>query len=118
MKCKRSDLLFIKIKCDDLKQAEALISGAFVFQKTGIIFMVEEFRTTPSSNSVLRAKVFGTRHQIVPKNQNVLCVVKLISKETVQTRKKEIQNVKIVEDLMSPTTKAVLLTRIKPLGNM
>ena len=42
------DLQFIKIKSDDPKQAEALISGGFVCQKKGIIFRVEEFKTTPS----------------------------------------------------------------------
>ena len=45
MKSKRSDrdLPFIKIKCDDPKQAEALIffwGGGLVCQKTGIIFSV------------------------------------------------------------------------------
>ena len=50
MKSKRTgrDLPFIKIKCDNLKQAEALILGGLVCQKTGIIFKVEDFRTTPS----------------------------------------------------------------------
>ena len=50
MKSKRTgkDLLFIKIKSDDPKQAEALLSGGLVCQKTGIIFRVEEFKTTPS----------------------------------------------------------------------
>ena len=49
MKSKRSgrDLPFIRIKHDNQKQAKALISGGFVCQKTGIIFKVEEFRTTP-----------------------------------------------------------------------
>ena len=42
MKSKRSgrDLPFIEIKCDDAKQAKALISGGLVCQKTGIIFKV------------------------------------------------------------------------------
>ena len=50
MKSKRTgkDLPFIKIKCDDPKQAEALISGGLICQKTGIILKVEEFRITPS----------------------------------------------------------------------
>ena len=50
MKFKRSgkELPFIKIKSDNPKQAEALISGGHVCQKTGIIFRVEEFKTTPS----------------------------------------------------------------------
>ena len=50
--------------------------------------------------------------------KNVLCVVKLILTKTVLTRKKGNQSVLIVGDLMSPTTKAVLLIRIKPSGNM
>ena len=50
MKSKRTgrDLPFIKVKCDNPKQAEALISGGLICQKTGIIFKVEEFRITPS----------------------------------------------------------------------
>ena len=42
MKSKRSgkEVPFIKIKSDDPKQAEALLSGGFVCQKTGIIFRV------------------------------------------------------------------------------
>ena len=49
MKSKRTgrDLPFIKVKCDNPKQAEALISGGLICQKTGIIFKVEEFRITP-----------------------------------------------------------------------
>ena len=61
MTSKRSgrDLPFIKIKCDDPKQAEALISGAFVCQKTGINFKVEEFRTTPSIQQGFKCQDFG-----------------------------------------------------------
>ena len=88
-----------------------------VCQKTAIIFRVEKFKTTPSTFA-LNAKVLGTRHQIVPKPRNVLCVVKLFRTRTVQTKRKENQSAQIVGDLMSPTTEAVLLTRIKPLGNM
>ena len=36
----------------------------------------------------------------------MLCVVKLIHTKTAQTRKKEVQNVQIVGDLLLPTTKA------------
>ena len=45
MKSKRTgkDLPFIKIKSDDPKQAEALLSEGLVCQKTGIVFRVEEF---------------------------------------------------------------------------
>ena len=48
MKSRRSgrDLPFIKIKCENVKQASR--GTYFVCQKTGIIFEVEEFRTTSS----------------------------------------------------------------------
>ena len=61
MTSKRSgrDLPFIKIKCDDPKQAEALISGGFICQKTSIIFKVEEFRTTPSIQQCFKCQGFG-----------------------------------------------------------
>ena len=65
---------------DSLKQAEALILGGLACQKTGIIFKVEEFRTTP--------------------------------------KRKEVQNMQIVGDIMLPATEAVLLARIRPLSNM
>ena len=61
MTSKRSgrDLPFIKIKRDDPKQAEALISGGFICQKTGIIFKVEEFRTTPLIQQFFKCQGFG-----------------------------------------------------------
>ena len=120
MKSKRTgrDLAFIKIKCDNPKQAEALISERLICQKTGIIFKVEEFRITPSIQKCFKCQSFGHKVRNCTKNRNVLCVVKLTRIKTVQTKKKEPQNVQTVEDLMSPTTKAVLLTRIKLLGNM
>ena len=111
MTFKRSDrdIPFIKIKCDDPNQAEALISGGFICQKTGIIFRVEEFRATLSTINVSSVNVFATRHQTAPKNQNALCVVKHILIKTALTKEKGSQNVLIVGDLMSPTTKAVCL---------
>ena len=58
IKPKRSgrDLPVIKIKCDNIEQGKALFfwGGGKLCQKTGIIFKVEEFRTTPKTNSVLR----------------------------------------------------------------
>ena len=89
------------------------------YQETGITFKVEEFRTTPSIQKCFKCQGFGKKGtKLYQKNRNVLCVVKLICTKTVQTKKKEAQNVKIVGDLMLPTTDAVLHTRIKPLGNM
>ena len=110
IKSKRTgkDLPFIKIKSDNPKQAEALISGRLICQKTGIIFKVEEFRIMPRSSNVSSATVSGTRHKIVLKNRNVLCVMKLIHTKTVQTETKKKQNVQTVGDPMSPITEAVL----------
>ena len=118
MKSKRTgrDLPFIKIKCDDQKQAEALILGGLICKKTGITFKVEEFTITPSIQQCFKCQDFG--HKIVLKNRNVLCVLKLIRTKTVQTKKKKPQNVQTVGSLMSPITEAVLRTRIKLLGNM
>ena len=119
MKSKRSgrDLPFIKIKCDDTKQDEALISGELVCQKTGIIFKVEEFRTTPLIQQCYKCQ--GFRHKAPSCTKKTeMCVVKLILTKTVQIEKKATQNVPIVEDPMSPTTEAILSTRIKPSGNM
>ena len=61
MKSKRTgkDLPFIKVKSDDPKQAEALILGGLVCQKTGIIFRFEEFKTTPSILQCFKCQGFG-----------------------------------------------------------
>ena len=78
MKSKRTgrDLPFIKIKCDNPKQAEALISGGFICQKTGIIFKVQEFRITPSIQQCFKCQGFGHKAQNCTKktNRNALCV--------------------------------------------
>ena len=75
MTSKRSgrDLPFIKIKCDNPKQAEALISGGFICQKTGIIFKVEEFRTTPSIQKCFKCQGFG--HKAPNCTKTPKCVV-------------------------------------------
>ena len=98
MKSKRTsrDLPFIKVKCDNPKQAEALISGELIRQKTGIIFKVEEFRITPSIQQRFKCQGFGHKAQNCTKNRNVLCVVKLIHTKTVQTKTKNPHNVQIV----------------------
>ena len=74
MTSKRSgkDLPFIKIKSDDPKQAEALLSGGLVCQKTGIIFRVEEFKTTPSILQCFKCQGFGHKApNTAPKIKNV-----------------------------------------------
>ena len=75
MKSKRTgkDLPFIKIKSDDPKQAEALISGGLIYQKTGIIFKVEEFSLTPSIQQYFKCQGFGHKAQNCTKKQK--CVV-------------------------------------------
>ena len=67
------DLPFIKIKCDNPKQAEALILGGFICQKTGIISKVEEFRITPSIQQCFKCQGFGHKAQNCTKKQK--CVV-------------------------------------------
>ena len=75
MKSKRSDrdLPFIKIKCDNLKQAEALISGGLICQKTGIIFRVKEFRTIPLIQQCFKYQGFG--HKAPNCTKKPKCVV-------------------------------------------
>ena len=75
MKSKRTgkDLPFIKIKIDDPKQAEALISGGLICQKTGIIFKVEKFRITPSIQQCFKCQGFAHEAQNCTKKQK--CVV-------------------------------------------
>ena len=74
MKSKRTgkDMPFIKIKSDDPKQAESVISGGLVCQKTGIIFRVEEFKTTPSILQCFKCQ--GFRHKAPNCTINEKCV--------------------------------------------
>ena len=76
MKSKRTgkDLPFIKIKSDDPKQAEALISGGLICQKTGITFKVEEFRITPSIQQCFKCQSFGHKAQNCTKKTEMCCV--------------------------------------------
>ena len=67
------DLPFIKIKSDEPKQAEALLSGGLVCQKTGIIFRVEEFKTTPSILQCFKCQSFG--HKALNCTKKEKCVV-------------------------------------------
>ena len=71
MKSKRSgkELLFIKIKSDNPKQAEALIVAGLVCQKTGIIFRVEEFKTTLSILQCFKYQGFGHKAQNCMRNE-------------------------------------------------
>ena len=75
MKSKRSvkELPFIKIKSDDAKQAKALISGGLVCQKTGIIFRVEEFKTTLFILQCFKCQGFGHKAPNCTKEEK--CVV-------------------------------------------
>ena len=75
MKSKRTckDLSFIKIKSDNPKQAKALIAGKFVCQKTGIIFRVEQVKTTPSILQYYKCQDFGHKAPNCRKNQK--CIV-------------------------------------------
>ena len=75
MKSKRTgkDMPFINIKSGDPKQAEALISGGLVCQKTEIIFRVEEFKTTPAILQCFKCQGFGHKAPNCTKNEK--CVV-------------------------------------------
>ena len=64
---------FIKLKCHNPKQAEELLLRGRVRQKTGIIFRVEEFRTTPSIQQCFKCQGFGHKESNCTKNQK--CVV-------------------------------------------
>ena len=68
VKSKRSgrDLPFIKIKCDNIKRADA---GGLVCQKTGIIFKVAGFRTTPSIQQCFKWQGFEHKAQNCTKKQ-------------------------------------------------
>ena len=120
MKSKRTgkDLPFIKIKSDDPKQAEALISGGLICQKMDIIFKVEEFRITPSIQQCFKCQGFGHKAQNRTERQKCVVCGEAHSHKDYPNRNKKKQNVQTVGGPMSPITEAVLQTRIKLLSNM
>ena len=120
MKSKRTgrDLPFIKIKCDNPKQAEALPSRELICQKTGIIFKVEEFRITPSIQQCFKCQGFGHKAQNCTKKQKCVVCGEAHSHKNCPNKDKKPQNIQTVGGLMSPITEAVLHTRIKLLDNM
>ena len=120
MKSKRTgrDLPFIKVKCDNPKQAEALISGGLICQKTGIIFKVEEFRITPSIQQCFKCQGFGHKAQNCTKKQKCVVCGEAHSHKDCPNKNKKHQNVQTVGGPMLPITEVVLHTRIKLLGNM
>ena len=90
MKSKRSgkELPFIKIKSDNPKQAEALISGELVSQKTGIILRVEEFKTTPSILQCFKCQGLGHKAPDCTKNEKRFVCGEAHSHKNCQTKKK------------------------------
>ena len=90
MKSKRTgkDLPFIKIKRDDPKQAEALISGELVCKKTGIVFRVDEFKTTPSILQCFKCQGFGHKAPNCTKNGNCVVCGEAHSHKNCQIKKK------------------------------
>ena len=104
MKSKRTgkDLPFIKIKNDDPKQAEALISGGLICQKTSIIFKVEEFRITPSIQQCFMCQGFGQKAQNCTKKQRCVVCGEAHSHKDCPKRNKKPQNVQTVGGPTSP----------------
>ena len=109
----------VVLKCDDPKQAKALVSGGLTCQKTGIIFKVEEFRITPSIQQRFKCQGFGHKAPNCTKKQKcVVCGEAHSQKNCPNKNKKKHQNVQIVGGGMSPITEAVLRIWIKLLGSM
>ena len=120
MKSKRTgrDPPFIKLKCDDPKQAEALILGGFICQKRGIIFKVEEFRITPSIQQCFNCQGFGHKAQNCTKKQKCVVCGEAHSHKNFPNKDQKTPKYANCRGLMSPITEAVQHTRIKLLRNM
>ena len=110
-------LPFIKTKRDDPKQAEALISGGPVCQKTGIIFRVEEFKTTRSILQCFKCQGFGHKAPNYTKNEKCVVCGEAHSHKNCPNKGKGSQSAQIVRGLMLPIIRAVLHIRIKFLGS-
>ena len=119
MKSKRTgkDMPFIKIKSDDPKQAESLISGGLVCQKTGIIFRVEEFKTTPSILQCFKCQGFGHMAPNCTINEKCVACGEAHSHKNCPNKEKGSQSAQIVGGLMLPNIKAVLHIKTKLSGS-
>ena len=109
------------IPCSNTKQYKT--SRRTHFGKTSMPedrhnFKVEEFRTTLSIQQCFKCQVFGHKAPNCTKKQKCVVCGEAHSHKNCPNQEKETQNVPLVEDLMSPTTETVLLTRIKPSGNI
>ena len=120
MKSKRTgkDLPFIKIKSDDPTEAEALLSGGLVYQKTGIIFRVEEFKTTPSILQCFKCQGFGHKALNCTKNEKCVVCGEAHSHKNCPNKEKRKPKCANCRDLMLQTIEAVLHIRTKLLGSM
>ena len=121
MKSKRTgkDLMFIKIKSDEPKQAEALLSGGLVCQKTGIIFRVEEFKTTPSILQCFKCQSFGHKALNCTKNEKcVVCGEAHSHKNCPNKEKRKTKCANCRGPHVLQTIEAVLHIRTKLLGSM
>ena len=120
MKSRRTGkgLPFIKIKSDDPKQAKALLSGGLVCQKTGIIFWVEEFKTTPSILQCFKCQGFGHKALNCTKKEKCVVCGEAHSHKNCPNKENESLSVQIVGDLMLQTIDAVLHIRTKLLDSV
>ena len=81
------------------KASQGISFRGLLCQKTGIIFRIEEFRTTQSIEQSFKYQGFGHKAPNCAKTPKCVVCDEAHSPKTVQARKKEVQ---IVGDLMSP----------------
>ena len=108
MKSKRTGKDFIKIKSDEPKQAEALLLGGLVCQKTGIILRVEEFKTTPSILQCFKCQSFGHKALNCTKKEKCVVCGEAHSHKNCPNKENQSLSAQIVGDLMLQTIEAVL----------
>ena len=107
-------LPMFRLEINDPTEAEALISQNLVCQATGIVYEVEEFRSSSATN----AKVSDIRPKHVGQNKNVSSAERTILKRDAQIEKQRNQNVLTVRDHMLHLTKGVRNTKNRHSGKM
>ena len=97
-------LPIFQLEINDSTEAEALLSQNLVCQVTGIVYKVEEFRTTVS---VTQVRPLGEK--TVGQNKNVWSAVRVIPTKDARIRK--------LGNLSVPTVRGHMLRRIKGFRN-
>ena len=110
-------LPIFQLELSDPAEAEALLSQNLMFNVTGIVYKVEEFRPF-RFGSASTANVSDIRHKTVSPSKNVSSVVRIIHTKDAQKKKQNSPSVPTVQGHMLHLTRGVPNIKSRHSGNM